>query len=397
MSILNRPGWANKEIITEGRLHNDKLKERIGRMFDRLSLGYSPNHVIDKIAEYIKSKNGEKIDINKLSDDYIINVANSDFITKGRFTPSLKPSFASEYQNTNLNTDTQHPSNEPVTIDFSIDTQQKTQSAPAAPIGSLPSEDSEDAESYDNQEDDEKSISTQKIEGYLQGITDEQLEKYKSAWESNPNKDKFDTLKLIQQEIARRQESGDADPSTHSVGQQASTLDRLSQKGDAMNPEERNKYNSTKSAFEKNPSMRSKYAEPDYEGATLQGRSPEEQNLMKVKTFLKKLNDQQLKEFRGYYKTQEENDAVDAEIASRKGESAEEVETFDSDTADSEFSSEIQKQNQHRVKHPNYLKDKKVNHESVKLSPQAVNKLLKENYSKKKQHEFRIEQRYYGM
>jgi hypothetical protein len=82
---------------------------------------------------------------------------------------------------------------------------------------------------------------------------------------------------------------------------------------------------------------------------------------------------------------------------SRAGESAEEVESFDSNTHDSVFNSEIPKQNIHRVTHPNHLKDKKVNHESTKLSPQAVNKLLKENYAKKKQHDFRIEQRYYNM
>lgn len=305
MSILKRPGWANNEIINEGRLHNDKLKERIGKMFDRLSLGYSPNHVIDKIAGYIKTKNGEKIDINKLSDDYIINIANSDFITKGRFNPSLKPSFASEYQNTNLNTDTQQPSNEPVTIDFSIDTQQKPQSSPLAPIGSIPSEDSEDsedAEGYGYKEDEENNtemqqnsekqnpISQQKIEEYLRGISDEDLQKHKDTWGKNQNQDEFDTLKLIHNEMERRQESNNAN-----------------------------------------------------------------------------------------------------------NEDNEEVESFNSDTTDSEFSSEIQKQNQHRVKHPNYLRDKKVNHESVKLSPQAVNKLLKENYAKKKQHEFKIEQRYYSM
>ena len=332
MSILKRPGWANSEIINEGRLHNDKLKERIGRMFDRLSLGYSPNHVIDKIAGYIKSKNGEKIDINKLSDDYIINVANSDFITKGRFTPSLKPSFASEYQNTNLNTDTQQPSNEPVTIDFSIDTQQNTNSTPSIPVGTVPSE---DAESYGNKEDEENfekenpqdnnsPVSKQKIEEYLSGISDEDLEKHRSAWKSNTNKDEFDTLNLIHQEIERR------------------------------------KNNKTESSEE----LDYKKADLDKDG---------------------KISEYERKRGQAIQNSMEKN------------EDAEEVESFDSNTADSEFSSEIQKQNQHRVKHPNYLKDKKVNHESVKLSPQAVNKLLKENYSKKKQHEFRIEQRYYGM
>ena len=78
MSILKRPGWNNYEVLEEGRLHNDKLKERIGKMFDRLSLGYSPNHVVDKISSIIRHEKGDKMDISKVSDDYIMSIATSD-------------------------------------------------------------------------------------------------------------------------------------------------------------------------------------------------------------------------------------------------------------------------------------------------------------------------------
>jgi len=156
MSILKRPGWANHELVNEGRLHNDKLKDRIGKMFDRLSLGYSPNHVIDKIANVIRSEKGEKFDINKLSNEYIIDVANYDSITRGKFTPSLRPSFASEYQNTNNITDTEvsAPSNEPVSIDFSAPATTPETSAP--PIGGLPSEDAEESNMQEDAEDAEE-------------------------------------------------------------------------------------------------------------------------------------------------------------------------------------------------------------------------------------------------
>jgi hypothetical protein len=162
MSILKIPGWANHEIINEGRLHNDKLKDKIGKMFDRLSLGYSPNHVIDKIANIIKIEKGDKFDYTKVTNDDIINIANSDFVTRGKFTPSLRPSFAAEYQNTNNVSEVETPSVEPVSLDFSAPASTDTTSLP---IGGLPSEDSEeygseeygseDSEEYDSSEDSE--------------------------------------------------------------------------------------------------------------------------------------------------------------------------------------------------------------------------------------------------
>jgi len=101
MSILKRPGWNNYEVIEEGRLHNDKLKDKIGKMFDRLSLGYSPSHVVDKISRIIRAEKGDKFDFSKLSDDYIVNIATSNEVTRGKFTPSLRSSYVSTYQNTN--------------------------------------------------------------------------------------------------------------------------------------------------------------------------------------------------------------------------------------------------------------------------------------------------------
>ena len=155
MSILKRPGWANHELVNEGRLHNDKLKDRIGKMFDRLSLGYSPNHVIDKIANIIKIEKGEKFDYNKVTNEDIISIANSDFVTRGKFTPSLKSSFATEYQNTNNTSDIENSSTEPVTLDFTSPASVETSSLP---IGGLPSEDSEEYSEEDSEEDGYKPV-----------------------------------------------------------------------------------------------------------------------------------------------------------------------------------------------------------------------------------------------
>jgi hypothetical protein len=152
MSILKRPGWANQEIFEEGRLHNDKLKERIGKMFDRLSLGYSPNHVIDKIASLIRYKNDGKIDLSKISDESIISIANSNEITKGKFTPSLRPSFALQYQNTNQEiNDIPTPESE---ITFSVPT--TIEKSPELPVSTIPSEDSEEIKRCECSEKDQE-------------------------------------------------------------------------------------------------------------------------------------------------------------------------------------------------------------------------------------------------
>lgn len=175
MSILKRPGWANYEVVNEGRLHNDKLKDRIGKMFDRLSLGYSPNHVIDKIANTIRSEKGDKFDYNKLSNEYIIDIAKSDSLTRGKFTPSLKPSFASQYQNTNSSPETQIPSSEPVSMEFSAPASSDVSvssdvsiESPSVPVGVVPSEDAEesnmDEESSEDAEETESSEETEDAE-----------------------------------------------------------------------------------------------------------------------------------------------------------------------------------------------------------------------------------------
>jgi len=145
MSILKRPGWQNYEVLEEGRLHNDKLKERIGKMFDRLSLGYSPNHIVDKISSIIKHEKGDKMDISKVSDDYIVSIATSDSVTRGRFTPSLKPSYVSTYQNTNAVDPTYSEPEEsaPATIDFTAASTQTPAPVATAPVASY-QEDSEE-------------------------------------------------------------------------------------------------------------------------------------------------------------------------------------------------------------------------------------------------------------
>jgi predicted DNA binding CopG/RHH family protein len=155
MSILKRPGWNNYEVLEEGRLHNDKLKERIGKMFDRLSLGYSPNHVVDKISSIIRHEKGDKMDISKVSDEYIMSIATSDSVTRGKFTPSLKPSYVSAYQNTNAVDPSYSEPEEstPITMNFTA-----TSTETPAPVASIPTasyqEDSEDES--DEQEDAEE-------------------------------------------------------------------------------------------------------------------------------------------------------------------------------------------------------------------------------------------------
>ena len=218
MSILKRPGWANYEIVNEGRLHNDKLKDRIGKMFDRLSLGYSPNHVVDKIANIIKIEKGDKFDYNKLTNEDIISIANSDFITRGKFTPTLRPSFAKEYQNTNndvsdaFTTDVPTTSNEPVSLSFSAPTEISTPSIPTNVTTSEDSEEDEesydeDEESYDEDDQAEMQSSTNTkdyhksfMKDFLSGLDETQLMQYKKLHSTDDSNKK----QLIDNEIQNR-------------------------------------------------------------------------------------------------------------------------------------------------------------------------------------------------
>jgi hypothetical protein len=158
MSILKRPGWNNYEVLEEGRLHNDKLKERIGKMFDRLSLGYSPNHVVDKISSIIRHEKGDKMDISKVSDDYIMSIATSDSVTRGKFEPSLKSSYVSTYQNTNAVDPTYREPEEsaPVSMNFTATSTQT--STPVASVPSAPVQ--EDSEDESDEEEDAEEVNT---------------------------------------------------------------------------------------------------------------------------------------------------------------------------------------------------------------------------------------------
>jgi hypothetical protein len=90
MSILKRPGWVNRVVITEGRLHSDDLKQRITNLFTRTSLGNSPTYVVGKIAEILRNEKGDDVDINDVTDEDIIRIAHSEEVTNGKFTPELK-------------------------------------------------------------------------------------------------------------------------------------------------------------------------------------------------------------------------------------------------------------------------------------------------------------------
>lgn len=285
MSILKRPGWGNYEVINEGRLHNDKLKDRIGKMFDRLSLGYSPNHIIDKISAVIRDQKGDKFDLNKISNEYIIDIANSDSITRGKFTPSLRPSFASQYQNTNDftsdNTNSVSTPSPESDVSLNFSTPSTEINTTTLPIG-IPSEDAEEADEDDQEE---QSIG-QQLPNFLKGISDDVLRDYEANW-SKREKDQHDTLTHIKNELASRS-----------------------------------------------------------------GHTPED---------------------------------------------AEDVDSCECGEDEQVFNKDIARDNYKRAQHPDDLKVRptpKPNYESVKLSPQAVDKLLKENYIKQRQHKFRIEEKY---
>jgi hypothetical protein len=98
MSILNRIGWANREIINEGLLHSDGLKQRIANLFKRTSLGNSPTYVVGKIADTLREELGEDYDINEVTDEDIIRIANSESITKNKFIPELRDGIANARQ-----------------------------------------------------------------------------------------------------------------------------------------------------------------------------------------------------------------------------------------------------------------------------------------------------------
>lgn len=90
MSILNRPGWANRQLINEGRLHSDELKQRITNLFQRTSLGNSPTYTVAKIADFLRREKGDDISINEISDEDIIKIANYKEVTNNKFSPKLK-------------------------------------------------------------------------------------------------------------------------------------------------------------------------------------------------------------------------------------------------------------------------------------------------------------------
>jgi hypothetical protein len=103
MSILNRPGWANRSVIREGRLHSDDLKQRISNLFVRTSLGNSPTYAVGKIADILRREKGEDVDINDVADEDIIRVASDDEVTNGKFKPELKNSISDSRQESEEN------------------------------------------------------------------------------------------------------------------------------------------------------------------------------------------------------------------------------------------------------------------------------------------------------
>lgn len=149
MSILNRPGWANKSLLNEGRLHSDELKQRITNLFRRTSLGNSPTYVVGKIAEILRREKGDDVDINEITDEDIIRIASDDEVTNGKFSPELKDGIADARQETEDNLsdiDSGLPSEmeeEGESEDSSMDTEEMGDQDMNL---DLPSEDSEEVE-----------------------------------------------------------------------------------------------------------------------------------------------------------------------------------------------------------------------------------------------------------
>lgn len=93
MSILNRPGWASRKLINEGRVYQDELKRRILDLFDRPSLGRSPNYVVDNIYNTLRSQNNnEDFDTSSINDEDIIKITidTAQNISRGQCKPQLK-------------------------------------------------------------------------------------------------------------------------------------------------------------------------------------------------------------------------------------------------------------------------------------------------------------------
>lgn len=105
--------------------------------------------------------------------------------------------------------------------------------------------------------------------------------------------------------------------------------------------------------------------------------------------------------------TEQQLSSLDAGLPSNEGETTENLEQPDSNKYDSieedEESSDHENHSNEDSKNP-FCKcqrpssepkvDKIINKENIKLSPKAINNLLKENYIKSRQHRFRIEERY---
>lgn len=100
MSILNRPGWANRQLINEGRLHSDELKQRITNLFQRTSLGNSPTYTVGKIADLLRREKGDDISINQITDEDIIRIASYKEVTNNKFSPKLKDNIVNSRKET---------------------------------------------------------------------------------------------------------------------------------------------------------------------------------------------------------------------------------------------------------------------------------------------------------
>ena len=73
MSILQRPGWTNKQLVEEARGSGDPFRRKISSMFDKASLGNVPFYTISKVISALKREFPGK-DIADISEEDIRNV-----------------------------------------------------------------------------------------------------------------------------------------------------------------------------------------------------------------------------------------------------------------------------------------------------------------------------------
>jgi len=166
MSILNRPGWANRKLINEGRVYQDELKRRILDLFDRPSLGRSPNYVVDNIYNTLRSQNNnEDFDTSSINDEDIIKITidTAQNISRGQCKPQLKiqiSTVSGEEESEMVHDEEEHEEEheDPVQAAMMFGTEQPVEAESEQEPEAQGSEEYQEMESEEPEEEDEESL-----------------------------------------------------------------------------------------------------------------------------------------------------------------------------------------------------------------------------------------------